>query len=69
MSWINIVELCMVCARERLHAGEAVLGWLDEFRIERLAPDRDVVWWSPPRRGRAFRSTSTIVSLTPTRGC
>lgn len=52
MSWVNVAELCMICARERLHAGEAVLDWLEEFQIERLAPDRDVVLLAVEARTR-----------------
>jgi ribonuclease VapC len=52
MSWVNVAELCMVSARIRAHATEAILRLLDEFDIERLAPDEAVVALAVEARSR-----------------
>ena len=52
MSWINVAELCMASARVRTHATEAILRLLDEFDIERLAPDEAVVALAVEARSR-----------------
>jgi ribonuclease VapC len=52
MSWVNVAELCMVSARIRAHATEAILRLLDEFDIERLAPDEAAVALAVEARSR-----------------
>ena len=52
MSWVNVAELCMVSARIRTHATEAILRFLGEFGVERLAPDEAVVALAVEARSR-----------------